>query len=412
MENGKGAVARGLRNGLGCGTTELHVIRPIVGISPYYLYRFLAQASVRRTAKENFTGSAGQSRVPKKFIEELVLPIAPLPEQKRIVAKLEKLLAKVDACRQRLEKISILLKRFRQSVLAAACSGRLTVDWREKNSSVNHPNKYLNHLEKKDSIIEQGDQFDGVPESWTELSLNKTCTKITDGEHLTPRLSIQGIPLLSAKDVRDNFLDFLDTKFVTKEFAEKSRQRCNPEKDDILVVSRGATVGRTSLVRTDEIFCLMGSVLLFKPNKTFIMPQMIEFFFKSPEGLSALIERSGSTAQQAIYIKDMRSLNIPVPPLAEQQEIVRRVEALFKIADRIEERYQKAKAQVDKLTQSILAKAFRGELVPQDPNDEPASVLLERIRQQKLSGNQSKNHRAKRKPSISPSLDGRGTGGG
>jgi len=98
MENGKGAVATGLRNGIGCGTTELHVIRPLGGIDPHYVYRFLAQNSVRRSAKENFTGTAGQARVPTSFIEELELPLAPLAEQRRIVAKLEKLLGQVDAC--------------------------------------------------------------------------------------------------------------------------------------------------------------------------------------------------------------------------------------------------------------------------------------------------------------------------
>ena len=80
----------------------------------------------------------------------------------------------------------------------------------------------------------------------------------------------------------------------------------------------------------------------------------------------------------------LNEINIPLPPLTEQHEIVRRVEELFALADRIEARYQKAKAQVDKLTQSILAKAFRGELVPQDPNDEPASALLKRIKAQKV----------------------------
>jgi len=134
MENGKGAVATGLRNGLGCGTTELHVLRPLGGIDPHYLYRFLAQTRVRRKAKENFTSTAGQARVPTKFIEQLEIPLPPLPEQRRIVSKLEKLLAKVDACRQRLVKIPALLKRFRQSVLAAACSGRLTADWRDQNN--------------------------------------------------------------------------------------------------------------------------------------------------------------------------------------------------------------------------------------------------------------------------------------
>ena len=83
MENGKGAVATGLQSGIGCGTTELHFIRPHGGISPHYVYRFLAQPSVRRSAKENFTGTAGQARVPTGFIEELEIPLAPLAEQRR-----------------------------------------------------------------------------------------------------------------------------------------------------------------------------------------------------------------------------------------------------------------------------------------------------------------------------------------
>ncbi len=135
MENGKGAVARGLRNKLGCGTTELHVVRPLAGISPEYIYRLLAQDRVRRAAKENVTGTAGQARVPTSFIGELELPLAPLAEQRRIVAKLETLLGKVEASQQRLAEIPVLLKRFRQSVLAAASSGRLTADWREMRTT-------------------------------------------------------------------------------------------------------------------------------------------------------------------------------------------------------------------------------------------------------------------------------------
>ena len=94
-----------------------------------------------------------------------------------------------------------------------------------------------------------------------------------------------------------------------------------------------------------------------------------------------LIENSlvTSAGQNTINQKALSSIPVSLPPLEEQHEIVRRVEALFKIADHIEKRYQKAKTHVDKLTQSILAKAFRGELVPQDPNDEPASELLKRI---------------------------------
>lgn len=101
MENGKGAVAVGLCNGLGCGTTELHVLRPLAGVDPHYLYHFLHQQSFRRKAEANFTGTAGQARVPTAFVEQAEIPLAPRNEQRRIVAKLEKLLDKVDSCQKR-----------------------------------------------------------------------------------------------------------------------------------------------------------------------------------------------------------------------------------------------------------------------------------------------------------------------
>ena len=133
MENGKAAAATRLRNRLGCGTTELHVLRPLGGIDPFYVYHFIHQPSFRRAAEASFTGTAGQLRVPAAFIDSAEIPIPPLNEQRRIATKLEKLLGKVDVCQQRLAKIPVLLKRFRQSVLAASSSGCLTADWREEN---------------------------------------------------------------------------------------------------------------------------------------------------------------------------------------------------------------------------------------------------------------------------------------
>jgi type I restriction enzyme S subunit len=104
-------------------------------------------------------------------------------------------------------------------------------------------------------------------------------------------------------------------------------------------------------------------------------------------------EEAKSIGVPDLGIQNIKDFSVPIPPLPEQQEIVRRVEALFAFADRIEERYAKVKAHMDKLTQSILVKAFRGELVPQDPNDEPASVLLERIRQERADHEKRKGNK-------------------
>ena len=130
MENGKAAIARGLSNGVGFGSTEFHVFRSSGAVLPEYIFHFVRQQSFRKLAEANMTGTVGQKRVPASFLNDCDFPLPPLAEQRRIVAKLETLLGKVEACQQRLAKIPVILKRFRQAVLAAACSGELTVDWR------------------------------------------------------------------------------------------------------------------------------------------------------------------------------------------------------------------------------------------------------------------------------------------
>ena len=291
MENWEGAF------GAFCG-----VLRPSSALNARYLGLYLRTQYYRHKISELAAGT-NINNLKAEHFSEIDVPLAPLAEQKRIVAKVEKLLERVDASRARVEKIPILLKRFRQSVLAAACSGHLTADWREQN-----PTEDQSGASRKLLLEERSELFD-TPDSWFWTNLDHVCSKITDGEHLTPPITGQGVPLLSAKDVRDNYLDFTDVKHVSDEFSKKSRIRCNPEFGDILVVSRGATVGRTCRIQVTDVFCLMGSVLLFKPDGRYVLPQMMEFIFKSPYGLAALISTSSSTAQPAIYIKDMKNFH-------------------------------------------------------------------------------------------------------
>ena len=146
MENRKAAIARNLVNKLGCGTTELHIIRPLLNIPAEYIYHFIHQELFRTKAANHMTGTASQLRVPTDYIKSHLIPLPPLNEQCRIVAKLEKLLAKVNACQERLDKIPTILKRFRQSVLAAACSGRLTADWREQHPDIEPAEELLKRI--------------------------------------------------------------------------------------------------------------------------------------------------------------------------------------------------------------------------------------------------------------------------
>lgn len=227
--------------------------------------------------------------------------------------------------------------------------------------------------------------------------------KITDGEHLTPKTINSGIPLLSAKDVQEDELLFDNVKYLSDTIAAKALNRCKPEKNDILIVSRGATVGRTHLVSTSKTFCLMGSVLLIKLDTEQVVPEYMKLIFNDISGQQQLVSASGATAQQAIYIRDVKEFSFELISLHEQHEIVRRVEQLFAYADTIEKQVNNALTRVNNLTQSILAKAFRGELTAQWRAENPdlisgensAAALLEKIKAERATSDGKKTSRKK-----------------
>lgn len=304
-----------------------------------------------------------QPNISGKAIEDMDIQLPPLAEQQVIADKLDTLLAQVESIKSRLERIPEILKQFRQSVLAAAVS--------DQESDVK-------------ALLDVAD-------------------KITDGEHITPKTVEIGVPLLSAKDVQEKELIFSSCKYLERNIADKALARCNPRRNDILIVSRGATVGRTHLVSVDDEFCLMGSVLLIKLNKSLVHPQYMELVFKSLDGQRQLLAASGSSAQQAIYIRDVKSFTFPLPSIETQSEVVARVESWFSKANAIEMSVQSALDRVNNLTQSILAKAFRGELTAEWREANPelisgensAEALLERIKAERSAKSVTKRGRAK-----------------
>lgn len=292
-----------------------------------------------------------QQNISQGILKAYEIPLAPLGEQKRIADKLDAVLALVDACRNRLDRIPAILKRFRQSVLAAATSGALTEDWRMRNA---------------------------VDENWSQRPLSSLTVKITDGEHITPRRAPSGKYLLSARNIQNGSIALENVDYVDEIEFERIRRRCDPSIGDVLLSCSGS-VGRVALVDCDDCYVMVRSAAMLRPRQDLLEATYLMFGLQSPLLQTQIEEKSSATAQANIFLGAIRELVLPLPSIKEQTEIVRRVETLFAFADRLEARYTAARAQVEKLTPSLLAKAFRGELVPQDPNDEPASELLARI---------------------------------
>lgn len=393
MENGKGAVATGLKNGLGCGSTELHVIRPLGAVDAHYVYRFLQQESVRQDAAEKFTGSAGQLRVPSSFIAELELPLPPLAEQRRIVAKLEELLGKVSSSQQRLSRIPSLLKRFRQSVLAAACSARLTADWREENSTEVASVPAESGKRPLPPIADDEQLFEAPPTwQWCRLGTLAAFINGDRGKNYPNKSEYvpEGMAFINTGHIRpDGSLSSETMHFLTRgKFDSLGSGKI--KRGDLVYCLRGATLGKTAFVEPYEEGAIASSLVIIRLN-AFADRKFAYYVLTSPYGKELVGRFDNGSAQPNLSADSVKNYTFPLPSLSEQQEIVRRVEKLFAFADQIEARLKLAQSHVDRLTQSLLRKAFRGELVPTEHalataagrDYESAFVLLDRIQSER-----------------------------
>ncbi len=306
-----------------------------------------------------------------EVINNLDFPVVPLAEQQEIVRQLDVMLAQVEQIKARLDAIPAILKKFRQSVLAEAVSGKLTEDWRAQNSSsysaISDHSKIIEDrirvVKGKNSKPEQHLKNEEylIPDSWLWTSLDTLTSKIVDGTHHTPTYIESGVPFISVKDIYDGRIDFSNTKYISEEEHKELSKRCNVEKGDLLITKSG-TIGRTAIVTEDREFSLFVSVALLKPASSEVNLKFINLALQKWVNEIDVSSRIVGSAIKNLHLKDMRVLAIPFAPLKEQEVIVDNIETFFKLADHLEDVIASAQKRVNLLTQSILAKAFSGEL--------------------------------------------------
>lgn len=382
-------------------STAFGILHPFVGINNRYLFYWLRSAPFTAYVEAGMKGMAYPAINDEKFYNgPIALP--PLAEQKRIVAKVEELMALCDRLeaqqKERETRHAALarasLARFaeaptpanldflfhpsyaispadlRKSILTLAVQGKLVPQdpndepasdliarsQKERSKLVDAGIvRKVKPLERKDRV----DEFPALPANWATCCLDDIALKITDGEHATPAREVQGHYLLSARNVRDGFIDVADVDYVGREEFERIRKRCDPDAGDILLSCSGS-VGRVAVVDADNKYAMVRSAALIKHSKANVDSHYLSLALRSPD-LQRQIERSSKQSAQAnLFIEPIRRLVTPIPPLAEQRRIVAKVDELMALVDKLETQLASASATAEKLLAAVVAEFTNG----------------------------------------------------
>ncbi|MCK9593308.1 MAG: restriction endonuclease subunit S [Methanoregula sp.] len=285
-------------------------------------------------------------------LKNIPIPLPPLSEQRRIVARIEALLAQVNAARDRLSRVPLIMRRFRQAVLAAACEGRLTEGWREDN-----PEFKSKHCERTNVEIPEDWE---IPEEWQLLTIDEVCEKIVDCPHSTPKWTQLGKICIRTSEIKPCYLDLSNARFVSEETYRERVQRLEPKEGDI-VFSREGTLGQAAIIPKGVDICLGQRIMQLRVGAE-CSPFFLTYLINSPQIQKIVIELTTGSTSPHVNVGDVKKFPVPLPPLAEQQEIVHRVNALFERADAFDLEVVAASRRCERLTQAVLGKAFAGKL--------------------------------------------------
>lgn len=358
---GRAAIFRGL-DGFSRVVADSHVTVIRLGeYLPEVLHSWIRSPAIQNRIEGMQSGSTNQVELSKGEVLATPLPVPPFNEQRRIADKLDAVLARVDACRDRLERVPAILKRFRQSVLAGATSGKLTEDWRQSN-----PSAPAWRSGKLESLLEGKPRNGFSPRSV---------------DHETPVKTLTLTATTSGTFLPQHF------KYVDVTVPESSHLWLQP--GDILIQRANTLeyVGVSAIYDGPPSGFIYPDLMMKCRANDEVLTEFLHLVLLSEPVRGYLRKNATGTAGNMPKINQKTVLSAPVvwPSVEEQREIVRRAAALFEYADRVDARFGVALSLTSRLTPALLTKAFRGELVPQDPDDEPARVLLERIRAERAA---------------------------
>lgn len=368
-------------------STGFYVCTPKKNVFPKFFYWLMISPYVVDGLNKYMKGDNSPS-IRGGDIEGFCYPIPPLPEQKRIVYRIESLFAKLDEAKEKIQQVLDGAEMRKAAILHKAFTGELTKTWRKENSvSVsellkNISEKLLKVKKKKIKKVSNLYSQRNIPHEWTWVELDDIAYKITDGEHATPKRvdNFCGFYLLSARNVRNDELKLDYVDYVAEDEYIRISKRCNPHMGDVLISCSGS-VGRCCVITDNEKYVMVRSAAVISP--ILCNPKFIMYMIMSRDVQAQIKSLCKQTAQANLFIGAIASIKIPLPSLEEQDYIADLVGELFYKEKCSVEHCSKILFDIDTMKKSILAKAFRGELGTNNPTEGSALNLLKEVLQDK-----------------------------
>ena len=386
-----------------CIGRGLAAIRTMDGIKSLFVL-YLIRAYENNIAKLG-TGTTFKA-ITGNLLKNFKIPLPPLPEQHRIVNKIEELFTKLDAGVDALKKIKIQLKRYRQAVLKNAFEGKITQKWREAHKGELEPASVLLEKIKEQRKKESKGKFKELPpidtselpelpEGWMWTRVGEISIKIHYGYTASAKENNVGPKLLRITDIQNNSVNWNSVPYCKINNFEREKYLLNV--GDLVFARTGATVGKSYLLKGNVPEAVFASYLIRTIINNSISKKYVFQFFQSNFYWDQIQKAKVGIGQPNVNAQLLSRLLIPLPPLLEQHQIVAEIERRLSVADQLEKVVEQSLKQAERLRQSILKQAFEGKLVPQDPTDEPAEKLLERIKEEKESRSLANEKSRKRK---------------
>lgn len=321
-------------------------------INKNLLVKVLSSYIVQKQIQEVITTGC-QPKLAIKKIEQLKIPLPPINEQQRIVNIIESLFIKLDRAKELIENTLAQFEQNKMAILHKAFIGELTAKWRKENN------------------IDLS--------SWQDYQLKDICEKITDGTHNSPiNTDLGDYMYITAKNIKEEGIDLSKITYVSSDIHEKIYARCNVEFGDVLYIKDGATTGIATINTIKEQFSLLSSVAVLKPKKNKLLAKYLVYKLNSNEVRNMMINNMSGVAITRLTLTKIKQAKMKFPTIEEQQEIVNILDKLLAKYNKIKNLEQQLE-KIELLKKAILAKAFRGELGTNNPDEESAENLLKEI---------------------------------